>query len=194
MFRDLCPSLPQDPAPQYAAGHGGGSPASAPATAEEALVAVAHVAAVVQLVLSRYPDILLGDPRAVWLRDEIGRQILEYLADLPIQASPVGAPLRPPAPATAVQATNGYEPASRSSEAAPLTPPPLPPAAAPQAATAADAIALRWETLQARERTAGGDTTVTATAVGTRRARIYRPRCPDAASSGSGTSPHADAA
>lgn len=194
MFLDRFPSEPRCRSPQRATGHGGAPPAPTPASTAGALVAVEHVAAVVDLVLSRYPDVLLGDPRAVWLRDEIGRQILEHLADMPSESSPGGAPFRPSVPATAVQATDGYELASPSREAASPAPPPLPPAAAPQAATAEDAIALRWDALLARERTAGGDTTVTAAAVGTARARTYRPRCPDAASSGSGTSPHADAA
>lgn len=50
--------------------------------AQHALISVGDVVTGVRAVLARYPDVLLEHPKAIWLRDELARQILERLTGL----------------------------------------------------------------------------------------------------------------
>jgi hypothetical protein len=227
-----------------------------PLHAEDAhgeLVALADVAACVDAVLNRYPDMLLQDARASWLRDQIARQILEEVAGLQraVASTPSVVAQVPTAPSTSeghrrrdlvepltapgtLERTtaapsasarvlmNGSPDASppvhsqapaqgeyssfalagspmpsdtpASSCAAASEQEPAPPRATPHAVSTADAIAMRWQALFPRERTAGGDRFEIAAAVGIPRARVYRRSCPAVASSDSGISHPADAA
>jgi hypothetical protein len=234
----LCRSpleLVKEPAPT-------GAPAGAPTRAEsrprisnaaDGLVTVADVAACVAAVMDRYPDVLLQDPRAIWLRDQLAAQILEQVAGLrhvdaapprptaPAQYSsapaiddgrplevlsvePVGREVAMPPSrlsdasrgepnATAVPPARETQPPHIGKSAPAASPEPIresapshlpaaeqlppPPTAYPHAASAADALALRWQALRAQERSAADTVSGAPPADGFTRARRYAPRC-----------------